>query len=107
MNTCTAENSEKSNSLCAPFQADVPEYLCRIEALMGKKRQRRGVQGGRLVKLEAMLMVSPELLGSPGNIPQDLLACFHSFESRCNLAPLRAWLIPLSSLDTYSGSRWC
>ncbi|KAK7880964.1 hypothetical protein WMY93_032418 [Mugilogobius chulae] len=79
------------------YLADVPEYLLRVKALLPKKRRRRGVHGGRLVRLKSWLVLSPELL-DPANIPQDYAACYRRFLARRKLAPAviaATWLQPV------------
>ncbi|KAK7879796.1 hypothetical protein WMY93_033538 [Mugilogobius chulae] len=53
VDTCVEYRCDEPNKPCPAFLADVPEYLLRVKALLPKKRRRRGVRGGRLVRLLA------------------------------------------------------
>uniref|UniRef100_A0AAV2KBA4 Uncharacterized protein n=1 Tax=Knipowitschia caucasica TaxID=637954 RepID=A0AAV2KBA4_KNICA len=68
--------------------SDFPDYLLRVQALLPRKRRRRGVRSGRRVRLKSWLVLSPELLRFPVNIPRDSEACCRRFLSPRQPAPL-------------------
>ncbi|KAK7933278.1 hypothetical protein WMY93_004174 [Mugilogobius chulae] len=71
----------------------------RIPALpVRRRRRRRGVRSGRLVKVKALLAHSPDLMNHPEKFPDYLRPCFLRLASRRNLAPLGASLVPLGGL---------
>ncbi|KAK7933543.1 hypothetical protein WMY93_004439 [Mugilogobius chulae] len=80
------------------YLTDVPVFLRRIPALPVKKRRRRGVRSGRIVKVKALLAHSPDLMNYPEKLPDHLRGCFFRLASRRNLAPLGASLAPLGGL---------
>ncbi|XP_028313944.1 kinesin-like protein KIF2A [Gouania willdenowi] len=77
------------------YLVDLPAHLLRVNALLPRKRKRRGVRSGRLVKLKAWLALSPTAVWS-SELPWDYRDCFFRYVSRRTLAPVGAWLVPIT-----------
>ncbi|KAK7933593.1 hypothetical protein WMY93_004489 [Mugilogobius chulae] len=91
LGSCSIYEVNKSKSF---YLADVPDCLLRVNAPVPRKRKRRGVQAGRLVKLKAWLALSPDVVGS-SVIPQDYRTLLRYYLSRRTSVSVGTWLLPV------------
>lgn len=77
------------------YLADVPEHLLHLKALLPRKRRRRGVRSGRLVRLKSWLAHWPGLAWSSSSIPRGYEACFHRLVSGRTIARAGRCLVPI------------
>ncbi|XP_032364380.1 uncharacterized protein LOC116678744 [Etheostoma spectabile] len=108
LDSCAEYNNNGSSKSRPSYLADIPEHLLRLKALLPRKRRRRGVRSGRLVRLKSWLALSPDLALSHAGIPQEYDACFYRLISRRIFAPAGSFLVPVvGQLDECLAVRHC